>query len=123
MSDQTLKRAIMILATAVAYLLASRLADRFVDSPKCAALATTERRAAQAASSLASPCLPRSSSGVPWAAARTRFPAAGTSVPICSINSCCVIMASMRTILICLDSGGRWSSSPPPSCSGATPAR
>ena len=34
MSDQTLKRAIMILATAVAYLLASRLADRLVDQPE-----------------------------------------------------------------------------------------
>jgi hypothetical protein len=34
LSDQTLKRAIMILATAVAYLLASRLADRLVDQPE-----------------------------------------------------------------------------------------
>ena len=34
MSDQTLKRAIMILATAVAYLLASRLADKLVDQPE-----------------------------------------------------------------------------------------
>ena len=34
MSDQTLKRAIMILATVVAYLLASRLADRLVDQPE-----------------------------------------------------------------------------------------
>ena len=34
MSDQTLKRAIMILATAVAYLLASRLTDRLVDQPE-----------------------------------------------------------------------------------------
>ena len=34
MSDQTLKRAIMILATVVAYLLASRLADRFVNQPE-----------------------------------------------------------------------------------------
>jgi len=34
LSDQTLKRAIMILATVVAYLLASRLADRLVDQPE-----------------------------------------------------------------------------------------
>jgi hypothetical protein len=34
LSDQTLKRAIMILATAVAYLLASRLADWLVDQPE-----------------------------------------------------------------------------------------
>ena len=34
MSDQTLKRAIMILATVVAYLLASRLADSLVDQPE-----------------------------------------------------------------------------------------
>jgi hypothetical protein len=34
LSDQTLKHAIMILATAVAYLLASRLADRLVDQPE-----------------------------------------------------------------------------------------
>ena len=34
MDDQTLKRAIMILATAVAYLLASRLADKLVDQPE-----------------------------------------------------------------------------------------
>ena len=34
MSDQTLKRAIMILATVAAYLLASRLADRLVDQPE-----------------------------------------------------------------------------------------
>lgn len=34
MSDQTLKRAIMILATAVAYLLTSRLADKLVDQPE-----------------------------------------------------------------------------------------
>jgi hypothetical protein len=34
LSEQTLKRAIMILATAVAYLLASRLADRLVDQPE-----------------------------------------------------------------------------------------
>lgn len=34
MSDQTLKRAIMILATAVAYLLTSRLADKVVDQPE-----------------------------------------------------------------------------------------
>jgi hypothetical protein len=34
LGDQTLKRAIMILATAVAYLLASRLADRLVDQPE-----------------------------------------------------------------------------------------
>jgi hypothetical protein len=34
LSDQTLKRAIMILATAVAYLLASRLADKLVDQPE-----------------------------------------------------------------------------------------
>jgi hypothetical protein len=34
LSDQTLKRAIMILATAGAYLLASRLADRLVDQPE-----------------------------------------------------------------------------------------
>jgi hypothetical protein len=33
-SDQKLKRAIMILATAVAYLLASRLADKLVDQPE-----------------------------------------------------------------------------------------
>jgi hypothetical protein len=32
--DDTLKRAIMILATVVAYVLASRLADRFVDQPE-----------------------------------------------------------------------------------------
>jgi hypothetical protein len=32
--DDTLKRAIMILATTVAYVLASRLADRFVDQPE-----------------------------------------------------------------------------------------
>ena len=34
MSDQTLKRAIMIFATVLAYLLASRLADRLVDQPE-----------------------------------------------------------------------------------------
>ena len=34
MGDETKKRAIMILATVVAYLLASRLADRFVDQPE-----------------------------------------------------------------------------------------
>jgi hypothetical protein len=34
LSDQTLKRAIMILATVLAYLLASRLADRLVDQPE-----------------------------------------------------------------------------------------
>jgi hypothetical protein len=34
LSDQTLKRAIMILATVVAYLLASRLADSLVDQPE-----------------------------------------------------------------------------------------
>ncbi len=34
MDDETKKRAIMILATVVAYLLASRLADRFVDQPE-----------------------------------------------------------------------------------------
>jgi hypothetical protein len=34
LSDQTLKPAIMILATVVAYLLASRLADRLVDQPE-----------------------------------------------------------------------------------------
>jgi hypothetical protein len=34
LSDQTLKRAIMILATVVAYLLASRLAERLVDQPE-----------------------------------------------------------------------------------------
>jgi hypothetical protein len=34
LSDQTLKRAIMILATAGAFLLASRLADRLVDQPE-----------------------------------------------------------------------------------------
>ncbi len=34
MDDGTKKRAIMILATVVAYLLASRLADRFVDQPE-----------------------------------------------------------------------------------------
>jgi hypothetical protein len=33
-NDDTLKRAIMILATVVAYLLASRLADRLVDQPE-----------------------------------------------------------------------------------------
>jgi hypothetical protein len=32
--DDTLKRAIMILATVVAYVLASRLAERFVDQPE-----------------------------------------------------------------------------------------
>ena len=34
MSDQTLKRGIMILATVMAYLLASRLADRLVEQPE-----------------------------------------------------------------------------------------
>jgi hypothetical protein len=34
LNDDRLKRAIMILATVVAYLLASRLADRFVDQPE-----------------------------------------------------------------------------------------
>ena len=34
MNDDRLKSAIMILATVVAYLLASRLADRFVDQPE-----------------------------------------------------------------------------------------
>jgi hypothetical protein len=34
LSDQTLKRVIMILATVVAYLLASRLADSLVDQPE-----------------------------------------------------------------------------------------
>ncbi|HEX2182008.1 MAG TPA: hypothetical protein VHH10_06955 [Rubrobacteraceae bacterium] len=34
MDDDTLKRAIMILATVVAYVLASRLAERFVDQPE-----------------------------------------------------------------------------------------
>jgi hypothetical protein len=34
MSDETQKRAIAILASAVAYLLASRLSDRFVEQPE-----------------------------------------------------------------------------------------
>ena len=34
MGDETKKRAIMILATIVAYLLASRLANRFVNQPE-----------------------------------------------------------------------------------------
>ncbi len=34
MDDETQKRAITILASVVAYLLASRLADRFVDQPE-----------------------------------------------------------------------------------------
>ena len=34
MNEDRLKSAIMILATVVAYLLASRLADRFVDQPE-----------------------------------------------------------------------------------------
>ena len=34
MDDETQKRAITILASAVAYLLASRLSDRFVDQPE-----------------------------------------------------------------------------------------
>ena len=34
MDDETKKSAIMILATVVAYLLASRLADRLVDQPE-----------------------------------------------------------------------------------------
>ena len=34
MDDKTKKRVIMILATVVAYLLASRLANRFVDQPE-----------------------------------------------------------------------------------------
>ena len=34
MDDETKKRAIMILATVVAYLLASRLANRFVNQPE-----------------------------------------------------------------------------------------
>ncbi len=34
MGDETKKRAIMILATVVAYLLASRLANRFVNQPE-----------------------------------------------------------------------------------------
>jgi hypothetical protein len=34
LNDDRLKRAIMILATVVAYLLASRLADRLVDQPE-----------------------------------------------------------------------------------------
>jgi hypothetical protein len=34
LNDDRRKRAIMILATVVAYLLASRLADRFVDQPE-----------------------------------------------------------------------------------------
>ena len=34
MDDDTLKRTIMVLATAVAYVLASRLAERFVDQPE-----------------------------------------------------------------------------------------
>jgi hypothetical protein len=34
MSDETRKRAIAILASAVAYLLASRLSDRFVEQPE-----------------------------------------------------------------------------------------
>jgi hypothetical protein len=32
--DDTLKRTIMVLATVVAYVLASRLAERFVDQPE-----------------------------------------------------------------------------------------
>ncbi|MDQ3791680.1 MAG: hypothetical protein M3341_03370 [Actinomycetota bacterium] len=34
MDDDTLKRTIMVLATVVAYVLASRLAERFVDQPE-----------------------------------------------------------------------------------------
>jgi hypothetical protein len=34
MDDETLKRVIMILASVVAYLLASRLSDRFVEQPE-----------------------------------------------------------------------------------------
>ena len=34
MDDDRKKRVIMILATAIAYVLASRLADRFVDQPE-----------------------------------------------------------------------------------------
>ncbi|HSK98836.1 MAG TPA: hypothetical protein VK869_00730 [Rubrobacteraceae bacterium] len=34
MSDETQKRLIAILATAIAYVLASRLAERFVDEPE-----------------------------------------------------------------------------------------
>ncbi len=34
MDDETQKRAIMILASAIAYLLASRLADSFVEQPE-----------------------------------------------------------------------------------------
>ena len=34
MDDDKKKRVIMILATAIAYVLASRLADRFVDQPE-----------------------------------------------------------------------------------------
>ena len=34
MDDDTLKRTIMVLATVIAYVLASRLAERFVDQPE-----------------------------------------------------------------------------------------
>ena len=34
MNDETQKRAITILSTGIAYLLASRLADRFLDEPE-----------------------------------------------------------------------------------------
>jgi hypothetical protein len=36
--DDTLKRTIMVLATVVAYVLASRLAERFVDQPEARGL-------------------------------------------------------------------------------------
>ena len=38
MDDDTLKRTIMVLATVVAYVLASRLAERFVDQPEARGL-------------------------------------------------------------------------------------
>ena len=38
MDDDTLKRTIMVLATVIAYVLASRLAERFVDQPEARGL-------------------------------------------------------------------------------------